>query len=79
MCVDFSSIGMTVEVGPSSVMVSTDGCSQLAAGHSLGPGPFYLFLGSNCSSADCPGVVSLNTHAMVLTWSHLAHRQDGSN
>lgn len=54
-CVDFGSIGMTVEVGPSTVMVSFDGCLQLAGSHSLGSGPFHLYLGANCSFSDCPG------------------------
>ena len=54
-CVDFDSVGMTVEVGPSAIVVSMDDCLQLAGSHSLGSGPFYLFLGANCSSDACPG------------------------
>ncbi|BDA48744.1 probable halolysin at N-terminal half [Coccomyxa sp. Obi] len=56
-CVDFGSIGMTVELGPSTIIVSVDDCLQLAGSHSLGSGPFYLFLGANCSSDACPGGV----------------------
>ncbi|CAL8463390.1 g2924 [Coccomyxa elongata] len=57
-CVDFGSIGMTVEVGPSTIIVSFDDCLRLAGSHSLGSGPFYLFLGANCSSDACPGGVA---------------------
>lgn len=54
-CVDFGSIGMTMEVGPSTIIVSFDDCLRLAGSHNLGPGPLYLFLGANCFSDACPG------------------------
>ena len=35
--------------------VQVDGCSKLAAQQYLGAGPFYLYLGTQCSAGDCPG------------------------
>ena len=32
-----------------------DGCSKLAAQQYLGAGPFYLYLGTQCSAGECPG------------------------
>ena len=32
-----------------------DGCSKLAAQQYLGAGPFYLYLGTQCSAGVCPG------------------------
>lgn len=55
LCTEFGSIGVTLELGPTSAVLTSDGCPQLTAWHSLGSGPFYLFLGANCSSSSCPG------------------------
>jgi hypothetical protein len=68
-CSDFGTNGLTVEMGATSLVVDTDGCSQLSAWHDLGTGPFYLFLGAGCSLTDCPG------YSLDLPGTHVLVRQ----
>ena len=58
----------------SAVSTQVDGCSKLAAEQYLGTGPFYLYVGTNCSAGDCPGRPSLE---LALAYCKCALLQSG--
>ena len=56
--------------------MQVDGCPKLAAEQYLGTGPFYLYVGTNCSAGDCPGRPSLK---LALAYCKCALLQSGEH
>jgi hypothetical protein len=54
-CEDFGPSALMLELSASMAAVSDGACARSGGRHGLGAGPLQLYIGSNCSAADCPG------------------------
>lgn len=55
VCEDFGPNALTLELSASAAAVRDDLSARTGGQHSLGAGPLQLFVGAECSAADCPG------------------------
>ena len=54
-CADFGPDALSLELSASAAAVRGNSCARTGGQHSLGGGPLQLFIGADCSAANCPG------------------------